>query len=411
MDFITHSKHSTWKFEYNQRKNIFRTDVLDIDDNVFVQFKGENKNENKDGILTESDLDDFRKASIIHKVARKQARKYLYPGGKLSELVDNVELTILKLTKQGTSTKYFLEGSPDNNRAGIAFPVGVNINNVVAHDSKTVLIDDDRYFVLGDVVKIDIGVHINGRIIDSAFTHIISSKAGITDDESIYVPLLEASRDSMFSTIKMSGPDQLLVELSENIKEIIESYEIDLKGDMMPIRPVDGIGGHNIKQYEPHGGKYILCVPNEEFQGEKRMEEDEIYAIETYATTGLGQITQNDTLAYCTHFKANNALDALNVTKKEKKIFRNLPLYEWMKTRYGMPFSSSWLQTKQTKLIDKYDKAIKLGLATKQIDAYPPLYDETNSVVAQFEHTIHIGNNYNDENMDTIEIFSLGDDY
>lgn len=412
IDFMSHTKDSTWRFDLSNSKNIFcNTSEEDIENGVFQRYNDNINSDstNTNNYLQESDLADFRRAALIHKLVRQEARQYLYPGGKLADLVDNVEAMTLRLTKQDQKT-YYQKGSRKDYDAGIAFPVGVNINNVVAHDSKTMTIDDSRTFTLGDVVKVDIGVHINGRIIDSAFTHIVSTKKGVSDPDSYYNPVLEASRDSMFSTIKLSGPDQRIYELSENIFEIIESYELDIAGESIPIRAVNGIGGHNILQHQIHGDKLVLCIPDQELQGDLRMEEDEIYAIETYATTGLGQVTQNDSMLHCTHFmEMDKVLIESNkqITKKDKKNFRKLPFYDWLQTRNGLPFSNSWLDTNSNKRIDKLDKAFKYGISTGQMVAYPPLNDEPGSVVAQFEHTIHLGSN----NHNTVEIFSLGKDY
>jgi methionyl aminopeptidase len=412
IDFMSHSSDSTWRFDFSNAKNVFRSNNLDdIDNGVFVKCD-ENintANTTDKSYLQESDLADFRRASLIHKLVRQEARQYLYSGAKLADLVDNVESMILRLTKQDPNT-YYRDGSKKDYDAGIAFPVGVNINNVVAHDSKTMTIEDGRRFSLGDVVKVDIGVHINGRIIDSAFTHIISSKKGVSDPDSYYNSVLEASRDSMFSTIKLAGPDQSLLELSENIFEIIESYEVDIAGQSIPVRAVNGIGGHNILQHQIHGGKLILCIPDEKLQENLRMTEDEVYAIETYATTGLGQVTQNDSMSHCTHFMEMDKASVKSnkyITKKDKKHFKKLPFYDWLQTRNGLPFSNSWLNSESNIKINKLEKAFKHGISTGQMVAYPPLNDEPGSVVAQFEHTIHLGSN----NTDTVEIFSLGKDY
>lgn len=405
-DFIRHSQNSDWRFDYSPVENIFRTDVdEDIDNGVFVRTERQQKENVNPDYLGEQDLDNFRRAALIHRMVRQEARQYLYPGGKLADLVDAVEAMTLRLTKQNDS--YYMKGSTTDYDAGIAFPVGVNINNVVAHDSKTVAIADDRTFTLGDVVKVDIGVHIDGRIIDSAFTHIVSAQKGISDPDNIYNSVLEASRDSVFSTIKMAGPDALLYELSENINEIIGSYEVDVAGSGIPIRAVSGIGGHNILKHQVHGGKLVLCVPDEELQGDLRMAEDEVYAIETYATTGLGEVTQNDTMAQCTHFMETEpemVRDNKGIRKADIKKFRKLDMYKWMQTRNGLPFSSSWLRTDRVSKLDKLDRAFNVGISTGQIIAYPPLNDEPSAVVAQFEHTIHIGDN-------CVEIFSLGKDY
>lgn len=399
---------SRWTFELGSKCNIYSNDIESYESNKFNHYVGtENKqNQSANDKLTSADLEDFRRAALIHKIARKKALSMLYSGAKLADLVEETESTIIKLCKQDLQT-YFLKGSPTNNIAGIAFPIGVNINNIVAHDSKISSIHgstDDRTFFKGDVVKIDIGVHVNGRIIDSAFTHIVTDEPGVHDESNIYNSVLEASRDSVFNAIKMSGPDQLLTEISESIDEIIKSYEVDMAGETLEINPVKGIGGHNIKRFQVHGGKLLLSEPDYEVQGDQRMEDDEIYAVETYASTGYGVMTQNSDMALCTHFMEANKDDvALNkaITKKDKKFFKRTELSDWLQTRMGLPFSYEWID--HTK-IPKVEKALKLGIPSGQIIAYPPMFDEKNSVVAQFEHTIHVKDN-------SVEIFSIGEDY
>lgn len=384
-------QHGNWKFQYNLQKNIFSTDIESYDNYYFNQIE---KTTDSKTLLTETVLENFRKASLIHKVARKKALNMLYTGSKLSDLVDAVESIILKLCGQEPNT-YYLNGN--NQSSGIAFPIGININNVVAYDSKTVTIFDNRQFYSGDVVKIVIGVHIDGRIIDSGFTHIITDKKGIHDDNNIYNSVLEASRESMFNAIKMSGPEQNIYEISECIEEIISSYEVDLDGDTIAIKSIKGLGGNNIEHYKAYGDKKILSSPDIDIQGDIRMNEDEIYVVRTYATTGYGIITSNSDISKCTHYMESNDN---TVSNKQKKFFRRTELYNWLRTRKGLPYSLSWIDGK----ISKQAKSYNLGLSTNQLLAYHPLNDEENSVVSQFGHTIHIRDG-------TTEIFSLGDDY
>lgn len=406
-------KYGNWDVQFDfKQKNIYKSDLESLENGVFEHLdtssivKDYNISTVTENHLSDTDLEDFRRAAVIHKLARRKALSMLYTGAKLANLVDAVEDIILKMCRQDPNT-YFLKGSPNNNKSGIAFPVGVNINNIVAHDSKIMPQNgksDQRTFFKGDLVKVDIGVHVNGRIIDSAFTHIVTDKPGVHDQDNIYNAVLEASRDSVFTAIKMAGPDQRLDEMSETIEEIIRSYEVDMAGELLPIRPVNGIGGHNIKQYQIHGGKLILSVPDYELQGDLKMEEDEIYAIETYATTGMGIMTQNTELNACTHFMAAAKEDIDNnraITKRDKKMFARTEFYRWMQTRHGLPFSSAWIDTKA---ISKVEKTFKMCIPSMQVISFPPLCDENNSVVAQFEHTIHVNDGY-------VEIFSLGDDY
>jgi methionyl aminopeptidase len=390
-------EHSGWKFEYNKSKNIYNIDTDTLENHIL---KHNNSLSFNCGIdteeITEEDLENFRKGGIVHRIVRNKARELIGIGLPMNNLVKEVEELTLKLTNQNKE-KYYYKGG-DN---GIAFPVGINLNNVIAHDT-VMKCDDYRKFYKGDVAKIDIGVHFNGYIIDSAFTHIVGNEQGVNDGENIYNEVLNASKESVYSAIVMSGPDQRLIELSEIIDEIINSYEVNLGKEILHVVPVKGIGGHNILRNQIHGGKLILSSPDKSIQGDDRMEEGEIFAIETYASTGSGNMTQNGDLGDITHFMEAGENKA---TKKEIKYFVKTDLYKWMKTRNGLPFSSDWLNNLHEEgNFNKLNKSMKIGIDSGQIMAYPPLNDMKNSVVAQFEHTIHVKDG-------GVEIFSIGNDY
>lgn len=57
----------------------------------------------------------------------------------------------------------------------IAFPVNISINNVAAHYTPD--INDELLLKEEDMVKIDVGVHVDGYIADRAFTVFIGKKA------------------------------------------------------------------------------------------------------------------------------------------------------------------------------------------------------------------------------------------
>lgn len=67
----------------------------------------------------------------------------------------------------------------------------------------------------------------------------------------------------------------------------MESYEVDINGRTFPVKAVRSISGHNIKQYQIHGGKSIPFIKNKD---QTKMEEGEIFAIETFGTTGRGHL-------------------------------------------------------------------------------------------------------------------------
>ena len=365
-----------WKFDSRRGKTTYRIDSDTIENKFFQYSNNEDSTDDMDS--------DFQRAAMVHKIARKSARKKLLPGAKIKDIVESTENLILSLFKRERAT-YFNDLSVD----GLGFPVGVSINNVVAHDSA--LLKDNRVLEKGDIVKFDFGVHKNGRIIDSAFTHIV----GENEDESIYKNLLDASRDATYSGIALSGPDARILEMSEFISEIISSYELpsDSGVNSTEIMPVNGIGGHDILPYRIHGHKLIFSSPNEKVQEGLKMEEGEIYAIETYATTGLGNMTQPEDINMCSHFMVNH--DSTN-----KKFFKRSEAFKAIQNRQGLPFALSWCDMSAK----KFNRDFKDAISRRDIMAYPPLYDVDHSKVAQFEHTIRIKDN-------GVEIYSKGDDY
>lgn len=71
------------------------------------------------------------------------------------------------------------------------------------------------------------------------------------------------------------------------IQEVMESYEVEIKGKMYPIKAIRSLSGHDIKQYQIHGDKQVPFVKNSSRQ---KMEEGDVFAIETFGSTGRGHL-------------------------------------------------------------------------------------------------------------------------
>ena len=108
-------------------------------------------------------LTDYRKAAEIHRQVRQWAQKNIIkPGATLTEIAEGIEDGVRALTgHMGLE-----EG--DSLVAGMGFPTGLNINHVAAHYSPNA--GNKMVLQHGDVMKVDFGVHVNGRIVDSAWT-------------------------------------------------------------------------------------------------------------------------------------------------------------------------------------------------------------------------------------------------
>lgn len=113
--------------------------------------------------MNDAFLNDYRKAAEIHRQVRQYAQTIAKPGISMSQLAQEIEDGVRALTNhQGLETG-------DALKAGMGFPTGLCLNNVGAHwtpnpGANEVILQYD------DVLKVDFGVHVNGRIVDSAFT-------------------------------------------------------------------------------------------------------------------------------------------------------------------------------------------------------------------------------------------------
>jgi methionyl aminopeptidase len=134
-------------------------------------------------------LSDYRKAAEIHRQVRQYVQTIAKPGISMSQLADEIEDGVRALTgHQGLETG-------DALNAGMGFPTGLCLNNVAAHwtpnpGAKEIILQYD------DVLKVDFGVHVSGRIVDSAFTVAFNP---------VYDNLLAAVQAATNTGLKVSG--------------------------------------------------------------------------------------------------------------------------------------------------------------------------------------------------------------
>ena len=285
-------------------------------------------------------FNNYKKSGIIHKIVGQNIKNKLYDGITSLEIVETIENDINKYSKYDKLKPW------DN---GVAFPIGISINDIAAHFTPN--IDNNPVISENDIVKIDYGVHINGCITDGAFSWCPSGK---------YNDLINISKKATEIGIKNSGVDVYLGDIGGYIQEYIESKELEIEGKIYQVKSIYDLSGHKIEPYIIHAGK---AVPNIKIPYFKRMEEDEVYAIETFPTIGDGSIIKEKE---CNHFmiaEYNNKFDDLT-----KKIYRE---------RKTLAFCPRWFDFKIPE--------------NKYISKYPVL--KSNGIVAQTEKSIYLKDN------------------
>jgi methionyl aminopeptidase len=274
-------------------------------------------------------LDNYKNAGTLAAKILRDSTKEVRVGGSYLEFVESIEGRIKE------------EG------AGLAFPLNVSLNEDAAHDTAST--GDERVFSRGDVVKLDLGVEIEGYVADTAVT-VDLGKNGL---------LLNASREALEAAIKLVKPGVTTGELGAAIE-----HEITSRG----YRPIANLTGHGLDQYVAHKDP---SIPNIAINGGMALCEGMAIAIEPFATTGSGHVGEKTRVEIYSQ-----------ITKKPVRTPSARAVLEQIRDLQGLPFSRRWLTDK------KADLAL-IGLVRSGIvHGYPVLSDIAGSLVSQHEHTL-----------------------
>lgn len=211
-----------------------------------------------------------------------------------------------------------------SNNLSKAFPIGISINHVIAHDSfHESLI---KKLKVGDFIKIDVGLIELGNIIDSARTFVYKSN----------IPQCIIDCKTIAKSVEQSISKDLIEKKPILIQKIsaLTNALITTKGFMA----LDFLGGHTIEYGKVHGQKYILNKPLKLLPKEAQMfidptatiEEGEMFAIEIYIgeKKADGNMIKSSTIPV-THYQVNEDVDEHMFKKlklNEKEIFEKIKL-------------------------------------------------------------------------------------
>ena len=283
------------------------------------------------------------------KTAGKLARDALHFGRDLIK----AEKSMLNVTEE-------IELFVKKNGGELAFPTNLAVNNVGAHwtpSSKS-----SETFCNGDVVKLDVGVHIDGYIGDNALTLEIGSTK--------YTKMIEASREALNAAINVTVAGVNVGIIGHAVQDTIEKYGY---------RPIANLTGHRIKRYNLHSG---VSIPSVRERGGPTLNNGDIVAIEPFVTDGAGRVGG----------KRNSNIYHLRQIRKVRDE-KATELMKEIQDRYkGLPFAERWLHEFQDDATKSLQKLMRAGI----VSYYPVLDELGNGIVAQSEHTLLVTNNGNE---------------
>jgi methionyl aminopeptidase len=271
-------------------------------------------------------------------LVREEQRQKFHVGLTLLEVCESIEKRIVELN-----------GLP-------AFPVNASLNDIAAH--YTAEPNDPLIVKEGDVLKIDIGVHIDGYVADTAVTVCYDPK---------YDALVRSTESALAEAVRIAKANIKATDIGKTIESTIAKAGF---------KPIQNLSGHSLQQYTVHAGK---SIPNIRGIGASfALSGSEVYAIEPFATLkdGLGIVYEG---------KVKNIFGISSRKPSKEKEADEFLDYLWSRFR-TLPFALRWL-------LDAYDerharRMIETLLKRHNLHAYPILVEGHGRTVAQAEHTI-----------------------
>lgn len=281
-------------------------------------------------------IDDYIKAGKIASEVREIARTKNWIGKTLYEICETVENEIRV-------------------RGGkCAFPVNASLNELAAH--YTAEPNDPKTLTDTDLIKIDLGVQINGFIADTAVSISYDSEFDI---------LVKTAEESLRNAMSM---------VKEGVKSSDIGRIIEKTVKQNGLVPIANLSGHSLEQYTIHAGK---SIPNIWSIGSFSLSVKETYACEPFVTTskGLGVVREG---------KIRNIFGLISRKKTKNEKANKLLDYIWENFNM-LPFALRWI----TKELDEKEARPLLDelIKNKVIRAYPVLIEANEQRVAQAEHT------------------------
>lgn len=287
--------------------------------------------------LSDEVLEKYRLAGKIAAEVREQVKRSVSEG---MPIIDICEKTEALIKKKG--------GKP-------AFPCNVSINEITAHYTSPP--GDKQTVPAGSLVKVDLGVHVDGYIADTAQTVCFNPE---------YEDLVTTAEEALQTGIKTIRAGMFTSRFGSTVQKVIESHGL---------KPVANLTGHQVGRYMIHTGR---SLPNVSHLSASRVNAGEVYAIEPFVTlkNAAGKVESGrDTHIF--RFMKQKSLKNESAKKLCDYIAQNF---------HTLPFTERWLQKVVSP--DRYRAAFSELLSSKAVMAYPVFIEASGKPVAQAEHTV-----------------------
>ena len=283
-------------------------------------------------------LQSLRLAGRIAGEARREGEALVVAGARVRDVCEAVEDAI---RRRGGS---------------LAFPVQSSRNAVAAHYCPSP--EDETVYREGDLAKLDVGVHVEGWVVDTAVTVNVGAVAANQ-------PLVDAARAALEAAIAEAGPGRAVRRISAVIDSTIRARGF---------HAVRNLCGHGVGRWTVHGPPPIPNTPDDSTD---RLEPGMVVAFEPFATDGAGRVVERGTPEV---FRADGG--GPDVAGADPAVRDAIAGFS------GLPFARRQLGGLDRRRVEDTLRAL---LAARRLYAYPPLVDADGRLIAQAEHTVYVG--------------------
>lgn len=272
--------------------------------------------------------------------AREFGARLIVSGARVREVCEAVEDEIVRIG------------------GGLAFPVQSSRNDVAAHDCPAP--EATERYATGDLAKLDLGVHVDGWVVDTATTVNVG-------DAPEGRPLVEAARSALDAGIAAAAPGGSVRSISVAIERVVRAAGL---------RPMRSLCGHGVGRWRVHGPPPI---PNELLVGEPdaTLEPGSVVAVEPFVTDGAGRIRESGAAEVFMLLPGSEVGDGL-----DPEVLAAIAALN------GLPFARRQLARLPGEHVERTLVAL---LERGRLRGYPPLAEASGRPVAQAEHTLWIG--------------------
>ena len=320
----------------------------------------------------EADLKQWRDAGHVARRTLEGIKDEIQEGKSWIEVIDSAERFIRRHGGQA------------------AFPVTISVNDIAAHftsshhDLPPEGWDKPMIFEKGDLVKLDVGVHIKGALADNALTIEIGNGNNHTEQ-------IKAAREARDASIEKMHPGTSWHEIGKAAEQVTKDAGF---------QPIKNLCGHQLERWNLHSGTSIpsfACGPNSGFKGSAEI--GGVYAIEPFNTTGESGMVENIPPSGSSNIlRVTGDVSIRKALSKGKLKPLGATMARYIEERYNtLPFAARWAypllekpfpNEDQESLQKKWKAMTKKLTSIRFLEVYEALRDVDGGNVGQFEHTV-----------------------